>query len=618
MTLRHDSRDEGYRTPPGALETGAWVTLRLQADGASGAKLRLWWDGQAILQPMVKTAGGLFEARRQMPGTPGLMWYYFIVEAAGKTVFYGNAPDCLGGVGAVWDHEPPSYQITVYDAAFHPPEWMRERVIYQIMVDRFFASRPVSERTPPERGHWHQDWYEPPEQTILSGDNAANDFFGGDLEGVRQKLPYLKALGVGAIYFNPIFRARSNHKYDTSDYLAIDPSFGDEEAFRALCEDAKAQGIRIVLDGVFSHTGAYSRYFNLDGAYPSPGACQSIKSPYVSWYTFRKWPGDYDCWWGVATLPNVREMDEGYLDFIIRGQDAVSAHWLKAGASGWRLDVADELPMPFLRMLRERVKREDPEAALIGEVWEDASNKVAYGQTRTYCEGDTLDSVMNYPLRDALLGFMNGEITALQFTRRVNHLHEAYPKGFFYSLMNLVGSHDRPRTVNVLAGAGDQSPSREKRSAQKLTDAQYALGKRRLTAVWRFLCALPGMPCLYYGDEAGCQGMADPFCRGTYPWGREDKVLLGDISGAIRRRNESSALKTGEMRLFAAGEDVAVVIRRISGGRDAFGNPAPDETVLSAINRADAPRRIELKDAWLTGGLTLELPAQFCLTIENY
>jgi 4-alpha-glucanotransferase len=279
--------------------------------------------------------------------------------------------------------------------------------------------------------------------------------------------------------------------------------------------------------------------------------------------------------------------------------------------------VADELPMPFLRMLRERVKREDPDAALIGEVWEDASNKEAYGEIRTYCAGDTLDSVMNYPLRDALLSFMNGEITELQFTRRISHLQEAYPRDFFYSLMNLIGSHDRPRAINALSGAPDQSPPREKRSARKLTAAQYALGKRRLTAAWRFLTALPGMPCLYYGDEAGSQGMADPFCRGTYPWGREDKELLEDFTRAIRRRNESAALKTGECKFISAGEDVAVALRRVVGGRDAFGSPAPDGSALALLNRADAPRRIEIHDDWLHSALTLELPPQYCLLIEN-
>ena len=617
MTLEHNSRDERFRTPQGARPAGAWVTIRLQADGAEKASLRLWWDGRAILQPMERNAEGLFETRLQMPEAPGLLWYYFLAESGGKTVFYGNAPDCLGGMGAAWDHEPPSFQITVYDPAFKTPAWMREAVVYQIMVDRFHASKPVSERQPPERGHWHLDWYEPPEQRIDSGDNAADDFFGGDLEGVRQKLPYLKGLGVGAIYFNPIFRARSNHKYDVADYMEIDPTFGDEAAFLALCADAKALGIRIVLDGVFSHTGAFSKYFNLDGSFPSPGACQIADSPYVSWYTFKKWPDDYDCWGGEKTLPNVREMDEGYLDFIIRGRDAVAAHWLRVGAGGWRLDVADELPVAFLRMLRERVKREDPDAAIIGEVWEDASNKEAYGEVRTYCAGDTLDSVMNYPLRDALLGFMTGEITALQFTRRVSHLQEAYPTEFFYSLMNLIGSHDRPRAINALSGAGDQSPPREKRTAKKLTGAQYALGKRRLTAAWRFLTALPGMPCLYYGDEAGSQGMADPFCRGTYPWGREDRELLEDIARAIRRRNETPALKTGEFRLVAVGEDVLVAIRRIRGGRDAFQNPAPDGCVLAVLNRSEAPRRVEIHDDWLQGALTLELPAQFCLMIEN-
>ncbi len=617
MTLYHDSQDEAFRTPPGALAAGSPVTLRLAAEGAADVRLRLWWAGSATVVPMAKNAEGLYEARYLMPETPSLLWYYFMAEEGGKTVFYGNAPDCLGGPGAVWDHEPPSFQITVYDPAYETPGWMRESVVYQIMVDRFFASKPVSQRRPPDHGHWHEDWYEPPEQRIVNGDNAADDFFGGDLEGVRRKLDYLEGLGVGAIYFNPIFRARSNHKYDTADYMAVDPSFGDEAAFRALCRDAKARGIRIVLDGVFSHTGAYSRYFNLDGTYPVAGACQSKKSPYVSWYTFKKWPEAYDCWWGVRTLPNVREMDEGYLDFIIRGKDAVAAHWLRAGAAGWRLDVADELPMPFLRLLRRRVKGEDAQAALIGEVWEDASNKVSYGEIRTYCAGDTLDSVMNYPLRDALLGFMNGEITARQLCRRVNHLKEVYPKAFFYALMNLLGSHDRPRAVNVLSGAGDQSPPREGRSAKKLTAAQYALGRRRLIAAWRFLCALPGMPSMYYGDEAGLQGMADPFCRGTYPWGREDGLLVAEIAAAIARRNGSAALKTGEMALVDAGEDVAVVIRRVHGGRDAFGNAAPDGCVLAALNRADAPRRVEIGHAWLSGKLTLELPRQYCLMLDN-
>jgi cyclomaltodextrinase len=617
MTVRHDSRCEAYRAPGGALWCGQKVVLRLRADGAHRAVLRLWWDGRETLRPMERTPQGLFEAHCEAPAQPGLLWYYFILEAHGGTHYYGNAPDCMGGEGALWRHQPPSFQITVYQSGFMPPAWMRESVVYQIMVDRFFASKPVAQRPTPECGHWHEDWNEPPELNLSEGDNNANDFFGGDLEGVRQKLPYLKSLGIGAIYLNPIFRARSNHKYDTGDYHAIDPSFGDEPAFRALCRDARAAGIRIVLDGVFSHTGAYSKYFNKDGAYDSVGAYQSTASPYADWYDFRAWPDDYDCWWGFKTLPNVREMQSSYLDYIIRGEDAVAAHWLRAGAGGWRLDVADELPLPFLRMLRQRVKRENPEAALIGEVWEDASNKEAYGQVRTYCAGDTLDSVMNYPLRDALISFMTGEVSSRMLTRRVNHLSEVYPKGFFYSLMNLISSHDRPRAINALSGAPGQNPPREMRSSRKLTGAQYALGRRRLIAVWRFLCALPGMPCLYYGDEAGLEGMTDPFCRGTYPWGSEDQQLLREMARAIERRNGCPALKTGGMKLFDAGEDVVVLIRRISGGRDAFGRAAPDGTVLAALNRSDAPRRADIRSDWLGGPLTVELPGQFCLLIDN-
>jgi len=585
MTLYHSSQDPAFRTPPGALAAGEQVTLRIRAEGATAVTLRFWWDGAPILVPMAQSEDGLFEAQWRAPDRPGLLWYYFICEAGGERAFYGNAPDCLGGEGAVWSYEPPSFQITVYDPAFAPPAWMRETVIYQIMVDRFYASRPVSERTPPEFGHWHEDWYEPPELTIQNGDNAADDFFGGDLEGVRQKLPYLKALGVGAIYFNPIFRARSNHKYDTADYQAIDPAFGDEADFRALCGDAQALGIRVVLDGVFSHTGAYSKYFNLGGSFPSVGAYQARKSPYASWYTFKKWPDDYDCWWGFKTLPNVREMDEGYLDFILRGPDAVAAHWLRAGAGGWRLDVADELPMPFLRELRRRAKKTAPDAAIIGEVWEDPTNKIAYGEVRCYCEGDTLDSAMNYPLREAAFDFLMGKSDAFKLVRRIEAMRESMPKPFFYAMMNLLGSHDKPRAINVLADCGNMQPERRYRFPLELTAEQYARGRRRLIEAWRLVCALPGMPSLYYGDEAGLTGMADPFCRRAYPWGREDAELVEQFRGIARERRASRALRTGGMRLIPEGPDVLTIERFIEGGVDAFGQSARDETAVVRIDR---------------------------------
>ena len=560
--VRHDSRDPLYRTPSGARPTGSDVILRCRADDARAVTLRLWWDDGEIRRPMTASprGAGLFEIRLTLPEQSGLLWYYFIVDFDGETRLYGNADDRLGGEGRLYDHEPPSFQLTVYDEEFDTPRWMREGLLYQIMPDRFAARG----KNAPEAGWLHEKWDEPPAIHVdpSTHDNRADDFFGGNFRGVMDRLDYLKELGVTAIYFNPIFRARSNHKYDTGDYETIDPSFGTREDFEALCERARALGIRILLDGVFSHTGSDSRYFNRLGRYDSLGAYQSLESPYASWYRFKRWPDEYDCWWGFETLPTVNKSDESYRRYILTGENAIVKRWLRRGASGWRLDVADELPVPFLRTLRKSVKSVDPDAAVLGEVWEDASNKVAYGQLRCYCLGDTLDSVMNYPLREGLIGFLLGEIDAYALKRRLDALYENYPAPFAAALMNLLGSHDKARVINRLSGAEPENRPREQRAFTPLSDAEYERGKRRFIKAWRFLCAMPGMPCLYYGDEAGAQGGDDPFCRGTYPWGHEDHALLEEIKRANHARLKSRAAQNGSLELIAPDADTLTVVRR--------------------------------------------------------
>ena len=560
--VRHDSRDPLYRTPSGARPTGSDVILRCRADDARAVTLRLWWDDGEIRRPMTASprGAGLFEIRLTLPEQSGLLWYYFIVDFDGETRLYGNADDRLGGEGRLYDHEPPSFQLTVYDEEFDTPRWMREGLLYQIMPDRFAARG----KNAPEAGWLHEKWDEPPAIHVdpSTHDNRADDFFGGNFRGVMDRLDYLKELGVTAIYFNPIFRAHSNHKYDTGDYETIDPSFGTREDFEALCERARAVGIRILLDGVFSHTGSDSRYFNRLGRYDSLGAYQSLESPYASWYRFKRWPDEYDCWWGFETLPTVNKSDESYRRYILTGENAIVKRWLRRGASGWRLDVADELPVPFLRTLRKSVKSVDPDAAVLGEVWEDASNKVAYGQLRCYCLGDTLDSVMNYPLREGLIGFLLGEIDAYALKRRLDALYENYPAPFAAALMNLLGSHDKARVINRLSGAEPENRPREQRVFTLLSDAEYERGKRRFIKAWRFLCAMPGMPCLYYGDEAGAQGGDDPFCRGTYPWGHEDRALMEEIKRVNHARLKSRAAQNGSLELIAPDADTLTVVRR--------------------------------------------------------
>ena len=566
LKLTHDSRSSEYRLPLGARKTGDTVVLRLRVRGGvpDRVTLRIWWENAEQRFEMTAPKGnGLFEYALTLPDRPGLMWYFFIVEIGGCPHFYGNAYDRMGGEGALYAHEPPSFQLTVFDSAYQPPEWMGDGIMYQIMVDRFCAKDPVH----PPQGWLHPAWHEPPALNLdpASGDNQADDFFGGNLKGVMEKLPYLKELGVTVLYFNPIFRSPSNHKYNTGDYRLIDPSFGTEEDFVRLCEKAREMNIRIILDGVFSHTGSDSKYFNRYGTYDSTGAYQSTESPYYSWYSFDQWPDRYDSWWGFDTLPNVREMDKNYLAYILTGEDAIVPMWLGKGASGWRLDVADELPMEFLRILRRSAKAKKPDCCVLGEVWEDASNKTAYGELRSYCLGDTLDSVMNYPLRDGVIDFLTFRLSASQLKRRLDSLYENYPEPFARSLMNLLGSHDKARIINRLSGATPEDCPREQRRHAPLSPEAYELGRERYIRAWTFICHMPGMPCIYYGDEAGAQGEDDPFCRGTYPWGREDTFLLSEIARINRMRHESRVLRRGSMKLIAPNEDTLIVRRTLPG-----------------------------------------------------
>ena len=554
MKIVHDSRQAAYRSPLGAQPCKTVIRLFLETD-APDAVVRFWIDESAYLYPMKRVDGG-FEYEFALPEKPGVVWYYFIV---GDT-YYGNAPDNLGGLGAMAAYEPPSFQITVYDPAFKTPDWLGDGIMMQIMPDRFRRGG-----NNPHHGRMHENWYEDPWLDITeNGDNSADDFFGGDLKGITEKLPYIKSLGVSVLYLNPIFMSRSNHKYDTSDYMRVDQAFGTEADLTELCEKAGKMGIRVILDGVFSHTGDDSIYFNKYSTYGSGGAYNTKKSPYYSWYSFRHWPYDYSCWWGFDTLPNVDKRSGSFRDFIINSDDSVCAHWLRAGASGWRLDVADELPMDFIAAFRARMKNENPDSALIGEVWEDPSRKIAYGKLRSYCLGDTLDSVMNYPLREAILEFLCGNITAHRCARVISSLYENMPRPFYRSLMNLLGSHDKPRALTVLADAGNMEPDRRYRYPIKLTDAQYALGRRRLIAAWQMVCALPGMPTIYYGDEAGLYGMADPFCRAAYPWGREDKYLVDAYSRISSERLGDKVLIDGDVELTAPGDDLLIIRRSLA------------------------------------------------------
>ncbi|MFH1512597.1 MAG: glycoside hydrolase family 13 protein, partial [Bacillota bacterium] len=518
--LRHDSHSPDYRSPIGAVACGGTVTLRFFCGETYAVTVRTW-DGAEQLTPMTRTGNGLQEAVLTAPLTPRLFWYDFIVHTPEGDVRYGNQNDGMGGEGQVVHDTMHAFQITVYDPCYTTPKYLRKGVMYQVFPDRFHrgdAERSKARQAKIEAAHpeatFHADWNEPPalDTDPENGDNRALDFFGGTLKGIEQQLAYLHDLGVTVLYMNPIVRARTNHRYDTGDYHKIDPILGELRNFQSLSHKAEAIGIRIVLDGVFSHTGADSLYFNLYGRYPGKGAYQSKRSRYASWYRFLEFPDQYNAWWGFYTLPAVEKDQPDYQYFLLNQVNGVLPYWMARGACGWRLDVADELPVQLLRKMRYAVKRANADGVLIGEVWEDASNKVSYGEPRSYCLGDTLDSVMNYPLRRAVIDFFMGKIPAQALVRLILHQREVYPAPFYYSLMNLLSSHDRVRALNAFAGYDQpgilQMPREEARHIQ-LDKTQLALSKARYLEALKLICALPGIPSVYYGDEIGMQGMAD-------------------------------------------------------------------------------------------------------------
>lgn len=554
MKIEHNSQSIFYRTPFGAVTSESQVTIRLSlAEFGIPSHVRLITDfkGKSKCYNMAyifsSCGASIYEATIEPEKDTGLLFYYFDIGENSNSVFYGNNDECLGGIGRIYNSIPHQrYQITIYDRNFTTPDWWKNSVCYQIFPDRFAMSeesdKNLSKRHDIIKRNWGDDPFYKPEQ--FGGKYLANDFFGGTLKGIEEKLPYLKDLGISCIYLNPIFKAYSNHRYDTGDYKTIDPILGCEKDFIHLCRLAESLGIRIILDGVFNHTGSDSLYFNKNGNYDSIGAYQSKESPYYRWYRFRRHPDEYESWWGIDTLPQIEEQCKDFQEYILTNKDSVVKIWLEKGAFGWRLDVVDELPDFFVKTLRKEVKSQNPDAVIIGEVWEDASNKVAYDELREYFLGNELDSVMNYPLRNALIDFVMHNIDAEAFSRRIMSLKENYPAPAFYSTFNFLSSHDTERILTVLGGKTYNNKDDE--CVAELTNDEKVDAVSKLKCLISLQMLLPGVPVIFYGDEAGLEGYRDPFCRKCFPWNRENKELTDYYKKAITLRNESSAFTSGE------------------------------------------------------------------------
>ena len=549
-----NSQDTFYKTPFGAVRAGETVAFTLTVPvefGCTTPYLLFNRDGeQPSLFPLQKqyfrNGMDVFSTTIQ-PQEPGLYFYYFDLYTGYRKLYAGQLGEAYVTTG-----DGEAWQLTVYEKDFQTPSHLRGGVIYQIFPDRFFESSPHATMPYADRIYRPDKRSEPYFWPNEQHEGYLNmDYYGGDLPGIRKKLTYLASLGVTCIYLNPIFEAHANHRYNTADYRKVDPVLGTNEDFAELCRAAKARGIDVVLDGVFSHTGSDSRYFNREGRYGEGGAYRDPNSPYRSWYDFdSKYKGGYRSWWGFETLPEVNEETPSYVEFIT-GEGGVIDTWLRRGAAGFRLDVADELPDEFIEKVRTAVKRVGPDKFLLGEVWEDATTKFGFDKRRTYLLGKGLDSVMNYPFKNAVLGFVCGR-DAGQTMTDILSICEHYPAPALDTALNFLSTHDTERALTVIADEPANGRGREWQSGRCVTGDAYEEGMLKLRMAYAIIYTLPGVPCLYYGDEIGMQGYRDPFNRGFYCWDSHEERLKPVLAQLAQLRHTCEAFRTGELRVLRA------------------------------------------------------------------
>lgn len=555
-------------SPYGAFAVNELVTLCLTADRRAGVC-------SPVLEFTDDDSGASFEIVPSLRSDGITDVYTFALPTERDALYFYKIKykGCSGERYIKNDYDGSDiFQLTVYDKKYETPDWFCGGTMYHIFVDRFFRGGNEPCRDGAYMASSPDDCPQYAEKN--GGELSNNMFFGGDIPGVTAKLDYLASLGVTCIYLSPIFEAASNHKYDTGDYMKIDSMFGNETDIRNLLKGAHARGIRIILDGVFNHTGDDSRYFNRYGHYDSVGAYQSEKSEYADWYRFHGVRDSYDSWWGIKILPTTNKDSASFRDFIF-GENGVVPHYLKLGTDGWRLDVADELPESFLTPLTASAKAAKKDCIVIGEVWEDASNKTAYSVRRRYFRSGELDSVMNYPWRNAVIDFVkNGG--GDRFKNAVMSLYGHYPKRVSDCLMNFLGTHDTERILTLLGGKSSEGMSNDERARTRMSEAERQNALILLRLAYTLTATLPGVPCIYYGDEAGAEGYSDPFNRRFFPWKSRDTSLTDFYRriGAIRRENSDFA--HAAISFTDIGENHVVFTR----GK-----------ILIAVNRGSTPVR---------------------------
>lgn len=568
MSILYNSWSPNHKIPFGAIELGEELKINVKAiEDINEIYLIIANDNGIIKEVnMNKCENNIFSIDNIYLDIEDIYFYYFkvIKNVYGniQTKYYGKSNNSGNCQEYYNEYDINKYQITV-SKKVNTPKWFEEGVLYHIFVDRFNKTGKI--HNPKKNSFMYANWEDTPMYIKNSeGEIARWDFHGGNLKGIISKLNYLKSLGISIIYLSPIFEAQSNHKYDTGNYKAIDPMFGDEEIFEELIKEAKEKGMSIILDGVFSHTGDDSIYFNKYGNYDSLGAYQSKESKYSSWYNFKNYPNEYDCWWGVKSMPNVNENEESYIDYIIRDKDSVINKWMGYGVKGWRLDVVDELPNKFLDELRKETLKANNESILIGEVWEDASNKISYNERRKYLLGNQLNGVTGYVFKNIILDFLTHKINSSDVYNKFMTIKENYPKYAFKSNLNLLGTHDTPRILTELNE-----------------------DKELLNLAVAIQMTFEGVPYVYYGDEAGMTGGKDPDNRKTYPWKNEDKELIAFYKKMIKDRNNNEVLSRGDTTfLNLENEDVFAYIRYMENSQE--------NEVLVIVNRSNNENTVSI------------------------
>ncbi len=614
MRILYDAHKECFKAPFGTLVPGQICTLHLHIPTSVPTTFAecviCRENGEEFFSvPMgLSHREGLYAIYRGEFSfeAPGLFFYFFRIHKPDSHFrLFKQGHDTNMEYGDCW-------QISCIPEDFVTPDWAKGAVIYQVFPDRFAKSGDcdLTGKLQPFILHknWEEEvlWQPDPQGKILN-----NDFYGGNFRGITEKMDYIASLGVNILYLNPISKSFSSHRYDTADYKSPDPMLGTTEDFAALCDAAHARGIRVVLDGVFSHTGADSLYFDKYGNFGKKGAYCTENSPYYTWYQFYDYPDRYKSWWGFDTLPTVNKNDPAFMDYIIDSEDSVIAHWLRLGADGFRLDVADELPDSFILRLKNRLRQLKPDALLMGEVWEDASYKIAYNIRRRYFVDGELDSCMNYPFRTAILEFMRGMDDGQRFRERVMTILENYPPQVIHCNMNLLGTHDTPRILTALVDSFDGP--REVLAERFLSARQRKLAEMRLLAASFLQFTLPGAPSIYYGDEAGMEGGKDPFNRRPYPWGKENPTIREHYRQLGQLRRQEAALRTGKTEFCYA-----------SGGLLHFTRKDKDSKLHIYVNRSDENWDISPDDVLFGNNITRKRPGLlrlaplgFCITKEK-